>query len=98
MRWRSFDEIEVLGISSGLVPMYLTEISPVNLRGAIGSVNQLLVTIAILFSQIIGLPQVLGTRQLWPLIFGKEKFGAALSSRIKSSRVEIPSSAEDCPL
>uniref|UniRef100_A0A915BHL9 Major facilitator superfamily (MFS) profile domain-containing protein n=2 Tax=Parascaris univalens TaxID=6257 RepID=A0A915BHL9_PARUN len=57
------------GISSGLVPMYLTEISPVNLRGAIGSVNQLLVTIAILFSQIIGLPQVLGTRQLWPLIF-----------------------------
>ncbi|VDK59172.1 unnamed protein product [Anisakis simplex] len=57
------------GISSGLVPMYLTEISPVNLRGAIGSVNQLLVTIAILFSQVIGLPQLLGTSRLWPLIF-----------------------------
>ncbi|VDM42003.1 unnamed protein product [Toxocara canis] len=57
------------GTSSGLVPMYLTEISPVNLRGTIGSVNQLLVTVAILFSQVIGLPQLLGTREHWPLIF-----------------------------
>uniref|UniRef100_F1L077 Solute carrier family 2 n=2 Tax=Ascaris suum TaxID=6253 RepID=F1L077_ASCSU len=57
------------GASSGLVPMYLTEISPVNLRGTIGSVNQLLVTVAILFSQIIGLPQLLGSEQHWPLIF-----------------------------
>lgn len=57
------------GISSGLVPMYLTEISPINLRGTIGSINQLLVTVAILFSQILGLPQLLGTPDLWPLIF-----------------------------
>lgn len=58
------------GLSSGLVPMYLTEISPVNLRGSLGSVAQLLVTIGILFSQIIGLPQILGTPTLWPMIFG----------------------------
>ncbi|VDM96691.1 unnamed protein product [Thelazia callipaeda] len=58
------------GLSSGLVPMYLTEISPVNLRGSLGSVAQLLVTIGILFSQIIGLPQLLGSAKLWPLVFG----------------------------
>ncbi|VBB30748.1 unnamed protein product [Acanthocheilonema viteae] len=58
------------GLSSGLVPMYLTEISPVNLRGSLGSVAQLLVTIGILFSQVIGLPQILGSAKLWPMVFG----------------------------
>ncbi|CAI2347299.1 unnamed protein product [Caenorhabditis sp. 36 PRJEB53466] len=57
------------GLSSGLVPMFLTEISPVNLRGMLGSLHQLLVTIAILVSQIFGLPHILGTGDHWPLIF-----------------------------
>ncbi|KAF7635409.1 MFS domain-containing protein [Meloidogyne graminicola] len=57
------------GLNSGLAPMYLTEISPANLRGAIGSFAQLFVTIAILFSQILGLPFLLGTVDRWPLIF-----------------------------
>jgi MFS family permease len=50
--------------------MYLTEISPANLRGAIGSFAQLFLTIAILFSQILGLPVLLGTPDLWQWIFG----------------------------
>lgn len=62
------------GLSSGLVPMYLTEVSPINLRGTVGSVHQLLVTIAILFSQILGLPFLLGNAQRWPYIFGKQSF------------------------
>uniref|UniRef100_A0A0N5AYB7 MFS domain-containing protein n=1 Tax=Syphacia muris TaxID=451379 RepID=A0A0N5AYB7_9BILA len=57
------------GLSSALVPMYLTELSPINLRGTIGSFNQLTVTIAILFSQFIGLPQIFGTPERWPFIF-----------------------------
>jgi len=57
------------GLSSGLVPMYLTEISPINLRGSLGSVHQLLVTIAILVAQILGLPALLGNKELWPYIF-----------------------------
>ncbi|CAD5212191.1 unnamed protein product [Bursaphelenchus okinawaensis] len=57
------------GLSSGLVPMYLTEVSPINLRGALGSVHQLLVTISILVSQILGLPFLLGTAERWPYIF-----------------------------
>ncbi|CCD72383.1 Facilitated glucose transporter protein 1 [Caenorhabditis elegans] len=57
------------GFSSALVPMFLTEISPNNLRGMLGSLHQLLVTIAILVSQIFGLPHLLGTGDRWPLIF-----------------------------
>nr|CAD2187001.1 unnamed protein product [Meloidogyne enterolobii] len=57
------------GLNSGLAPMYLTEVSPANLRGATGSFAQLFVTIAILFSQILGLPFLLGTVERWPLIF-----------------------------
>ncbi|CAK5069818.1 unnamed protein product [Meloidogyne enterolobii] len=49
--------------------MYLTEVSPANLRGATGSFAQLFVTIAILFSQILGLPFLLGTVERWPFIF-----------------------------
>jgi MFS family permease len=58
------------GLSSGLVPMYLTEISPINLRGSLGSVHQLLVTISILVAQILGLPALLGNNERWPYIFG----------------------------
>lgn len=50
--------------------MYLTEVSPINLRGMLGSVHQLLVTISILFSQILGLPFIFGNENYWPLIFG----------------------------
>lgn len=50
--------------------MYLTEVSPINLRGTLGSVHQLMVTIAILVSQIIGLEFLLGNARWWPLILG----------------------------
>ncbi|KHJ78319.1 hypothetical protein OESDEN_22061, partial [Oesophagostomum dentatum] len=53
-----------------IVPMYLAECSPVNLRGMLGSLHQLIVTVAILISQILGLPYILGTIDRWPLIFG----------------------------
>ncbi|CAI4226279.1 unnamed protein product [Auanema sp. JU1783] len=57
------------GLSSGLVPMYLTEVSPINLRGMLGSFHQLFLTIAILVSQIFGLPSLLGSDEYWPMIF-----------------------------
>lgn len=43
------------GINSALAPLYLTEIAPVNLRGMLGTVNQLLVTISIMIAIILGL-------------------------------------------
>ncbi|XP_046670186.1 solute carrier family 2, facilitated glucose transporter member 1-like isoform X4 [Homalodisca vitripennis] len=56
------------GLNAGLAPMYLTEISPVNLRGAVGSTYQLVLTISILISQIMGLSSVMGTADLWPIL------------------------------
>uniref|UniRef100_A0A915LD02 Major facilitator superfamily (MFS) profile domain-containing protein n=1 Tax=Romanomermis culicivorax TaxID=13658 RepID=A0A915LD02_ROMCU len=58
------------GLNSGLAPMYLTEISPVNYRGLLGTVNQLLVTIAILVSNILGLESLWGNASTWIYLLG----------------------------
>ena len=54
--------------------MYLTEISPVRLRGAIGTIYQLVITISILISSVLGLKSLLGTDDRWPILFGKNLF------------------------
>lgn len=48
--------------------MYLTEIAPVNIRGAMGVLHQLALTIGILVSQLLGLREVLGSATLWPIL------------------------------
>lgn len=49
--------------------MYLTEISPANLRGSVGTIYQLVITISIVISQVLGFPELLGTESMWPLLF-----------------------------
>ncbi|XP_073140664.1 sugar transporter ERD6-like 6 [Henckelia pumila] len=44
-----------VGMISYTVPVYLVEIAPQNLRGALGSVNQLCVTIGVLLAYVLGL-------------------------------------------
>lgn len=56
------------GLSTGIVPAYITEIAPKHLRGSLGVVSQLAVTIGILTAQLFGLPQVMGTPESWPLL------------------------------
>lgn len=51
--------------------MYISEISPLNLRGGLGTVNQLAVTIGLLISQILGIKQLLGTDEGWPVLLGE---------------------------
>ncbi|XP_061447175.1 solute carrier family 2, facilitated glucose transporter member 4 isoform X2 [Rhineura floridana] len=58
------------GFASGLVPMYVGEISPTNLRGALGTLNQLAIVIGILIAQVFGLDTLLGTPTLWPILLG----------------------------
>jgi len=55
-----------------VAPLYLNEISPINLRGAIGTLHQLGVTSGILIAQVLGLKQVLGNLEMYPLLFGKK--------------------------
>lgn len=50
--------------------MYISEIAPLNLRGGLGTVNQLAVTTGLLISQILGIEQILGTDEGWPLLLG----------------------------
>uniref|UniRef100_A0A8C4WGS9 Solute carrier family 2, facilitated glucose transporter member 5 n=1 Tax=Gopherus evgoodei TaxID=1825980 RepID=A0A8C4WGS9_9SAUR len=58
------------GLSSNVVPMYLGEMSPKNLRGAVGVVPQLFITIGILIAQILGLTDILGNVEGWPVLLG----------------------------
>lgn len=58
------------GLNAGLAPMYLSEISPTSLRGAVGTVYQLIITISILISQLLGMNNVLGNDAGWPILLG----------------------------
>ncbi|XP_030889979.1 solute carrier family 2, facilitated glucose transporter member 4 isoform X2 [Leptonychotes weddellii] len=58
------------GLTSGLVPMYVGEIAPTHLRGALGTLNQLAIVVGILIAQVLGLESMLGTAALWPLLLG----------------------------
>ncbi|XP_049786712.1 glucose transporter type 1 isoform X2 [Schistocerca cancellata] len=58
------------GLNTSLVPMYISEIAPLNLRGGLGTVNQLAVTVGLLLSQVLGIEQILGTDDGWPVLLG----------------------------
>ncbi len=62
------------GFNSGLCPMYINELAPLEIRGAIGVLFQLGATSSILLSQVLGLPVILGNETLWPLLLGKSLF------------------------
>ncbi|GJN40639.1 hypothetical protein PR202_gb29886 [Eleusine coracana subsp. coracana] len=58
-----------IGISSALVPLYISEISPTEIRGTLGSVNQLFICIGILAALVAGLP-LAGNPAWWRTMFG----------------------------
>jgi len=47
-------------MATQLAPLYLTEISPYNLRGMFGTANQLFITLGIFTGSVFGLGQILG--------------------------------------
>uniref|UniRef100_A0A3P9BZD5 Solute carrier family 2, facilitated glucose transporter member 5 n=1 Tax=Maylandia zebra TaxID=106582 RepID=A0A3P9BZD5_9CICH len=64
------------GLSSNVVPMYLGEIAPKNLRGALGIVPQLFITVGILCAQVLGIRNILGNS--WTLMLGLTGIPAAI--------------------
>lgn len=57
-----------IGISSAIVPLYISEISPTEIRGTLGSVNQLFICIGILAALVAGLP-LAGNPSWWRTMF-----------------------------
>ncbi|XKL59707.1 hypothetical protein PGB90_000723 [Kerria lacca] len=78
------------GINAGLIPMYLSEISPLNLRGMIGSSYQLIITVSILLSQILGLESILGNENHWPILLSLIVVPAFLQLVLMPACVESP--------
>ena len=68
----------VSGAYTGLVPMYLMEVAPQDIRGSIGVFNQFSIVCALLISQALGLYEVLGNENGWPLLFGLTAVPAAV--------------------
>jgi len=58
------------GLFTALSPLYLAEISPIRVRGAVGTLNQLAVTCGIFTSMVLGLSGVLGGPETWPILLG----------------------------
>ncbi|XP_051787084.1 solute carrier family 2, facilitated glucose transporter member 1-like [Erpetoichthys calabaricus] len=56
------------GLSTGFVPMYVGEISPTSLRGALGTLHQLGIVIGILLAQIFGIESIMGNSTWWPFL------------------------------
>ncbi|GFV12586.1 glucose transporter type 1 [Trichonephila clavipes] len=78
------------GINTALVPMYLSEISPLTLRGGLGTVNQLGITIGLLLSQVLGIEAILGTAGGWPFLLGISVIPAVLQLLILPLCPESP--------
>jgi MFS family permease len=93
------------GFGSVGVPLYLAEISPVDIRGSVGSLNQLAIVVGILVSQTIGIPlstryisllfesKRLLTRQCsegWRLLFGLTIVPSILQALLTPFCVESP--------
>ena len=53
-----FSSPSPLGLVTVLVPLYISEVSPVGLRGTMGVMHQMAITSTILLSNVFGLHQV----------------------------------------
>ena len=70
--------------------MYVSEIAPVNIRGAMGTINQLSVTGGILVSMVLGLSEVLGTETGWPILLALSAVPAAVQLALLPAMPESP--------
>ncbi|CAM9144919.1 unnamed protein product, partial [Lampetra fluviatilis] len=87
------------GLISGLVPMYVGEISPTSLRGALGTLHQLGVVIGILLAQVLELQRLRGTEEVHDEVGDmKDEFRQMMSERRVSVRHLFASRAFRQPL
>ncbi|XP_051940340.1 solute carrier family 2 member 15b [Hippocampus zosterae] len=56
------------GISLSVVPMYLGEIAPKNLRGFLGLIPSIHICLGVFIAQVLGLQELMGKEAHWPLL------------------------------
>lgn len=82
----------LIGIGCGgvtvVVPLYLGEIAPANLRGAVGTLNQFSTVIGILVAVVLGKP--LGVSGLWRFLLGFVVLPATVQIVMKPLMPESP--------
>ncbi|KAI4572204.1 hypothetical protein MJT46_005272 [Ovis ammon polii x Ovis aries] len=58
------------GIALSALPMYVSEISPREMRGSLGQVTAIFICVGVFAGQLLGLPELLGKESTWPYLFG----------------------------
>ena len=58
------------GVHTVIVPLYVSEISPIYMRGSAGALCTLANTFGLLFAMVLGLKEILGHKKLWSIILG----------------------------
>jgi MFS family permease len=58
------------GLFNGILPVYINELSPQDLRGQFGSLFSVLFESGILVANVLGLPFIFGNDKYWPLLVG----------------------------
>ncbi|KAJ3175550.1 Solute carrier 2, facilitated glucose transporter member 3 [Irineochytrium annulatum] len=76
------------GIGTVVVPLYISEISPVARRGSLGSLNQLSIVIGVLLSQVAGM--FLSTREGWRILLALTIGPSILQIALIPFSVETP--------
>ncbi|KAL4630202.1 solute carrier family 2, facilitated glucose transporter member 9 isoform X1 [Arapaima gigas] len=84
----------LIGVGSGIglsaLPMYLGEISPRHVRGAIGQFLSIFVCVGVFTGQVLGLPELLGQETRWNLLFGFVALPALLQLAVLPFLPESP--------
>ena len=78
------------GIVTGILPLYLNELSPQHLRGTIGTLNQLTIFSGTLLANILGLPNLLGNQTVWMVLVSLNLIPASLQLVGLSFAAESP--------
>lgn len=77
-----------IGIAAMIAPLYIAELSPRNKRGALVTINQLAITVGILFAYFVGL--IFSHSQNWNMMFGLACVPAGIQFVIMSFFPESP--------
>lgn len=78
------------GLATSLLPMYMTEIAPLRLRGAVGVLCQLGITCGVFLGQVAGLNTVLGTKEHWHIMLAAFSFLCATALLLTFALPESP--------